>query len=723
LSKFHLLLLIHAHQPVGNFDDVMERTYERSYLPFLECLARHPRVRAGLHYSGSLLEWMAKRHPEYLHQIAALVARGQVEIVGGGFYEPILIAIPLEDQIEQIRRLSRFIEEHFEKRPSGAWLAERVWEPQLPVALAVAGVDYTLVDDSHFLAAGMEMPELFGYYMAEDRGNTVKIFPGLQELRYLIPFGSVDDAIAFLRRSAQDHPGGMAATGDDMEKFGGWPHTWEHCFQNGWLDHFFTAVENNQEWLETILPREALAAHAPLGRVDLPTASYTEMMEWVLPTPARQKFHALEEEFKGRPDVRRFLRGGFWRGFFSKYPESNLLHKKMLRVSAKLGHAGPKGARKSARRALLQTRAITHLLRSQCNDAYWHGIFGGLYAPHLRTEMWRELVRAETIADALRNGAKQYQTITQLDFDKDGRDEIEITAPQFAAVVKPSLGGTLEILDFRPSAVTLINSLQRRVEAYHARLRQTVHPTEGAVSIHDQMLVKEAGLEKHLKYDRWARNAFRFLLFANGKTHADYEALRLDESATFAGGDYKIEQASPQQIQLSVQVPLQEIIPGADPASRLCAVKTMKFEPNDKGFDVACRLDLSLSGPASQSASPLCITAGLEVVLNLLAPNAPDRYFEFSGSRQPLQWSGIVQGSQLRVADEWQNVAVDMEAGGASQLWVAPIETVSESEEGFERVYQGSQILGVWNVEFGSSGKWSAETVLHVRHATAAQKN
>ena len=84
-------------------------------------------------------------------------------------------------------------------------------------------------------------------------------------------------------------------------------------------------MEANYEWLEMVPPGEALATHAPLGRVDLPTASYTEMMEWVLPTPVRQKFHALLEEFAGRPDVRRFLRGGFWRGFFSKYAEANLL--------------------------------------------------------------------------------------------------------------------------------------------------------------------------------------------------------------------------------------------------------------------------------------------------------------------------------------------------------------------------------------------------------------
>src|SRR4029077_14965899 len=197
----------------------MELTYEHSYLPFVESVARHPRVRLGLHYSGTLLEWLAEKHPEYIQRIGALAARGQGEIVGGGFCEPILIAIPHEDRLEQIRRLSRYIEDHFGKRPTGAWLAERVWEPQLPAVLAEAGVDYTLVDDSHFLTAGREISELFGYYISDECGKTVKLIPGLQELRYLLPFGTVEDSVAYLRRSANDHPGGMACMGDEMENF------------------------------------------------------------------------------------------------------------------------------------------------------------------------------------------------------------------------------------------------------------------------------------------------------------------------------------------------------------------------------------------------------------------------------------------------------------------------------------------------------------------------
>ena len=723
MSKFNLVLLIHAHQPVGNFDEVMELTYEHSYLPFVESVARHPRVRLGLHYSGTLLEWLAEKHPEYIQRIGALAARGQVEIVGGGFYEPILIAIPHEDRLEQIRRLSRYIEDHFGKRPTGAWLAERVWEPQLPAVLAEAGVDYTLVDDSHFLTAGREIPELFGYYISDECGKTVKVIPGLQELRYLLPFGTVEDSVAFLRRSANDHPGGMACMGDDMEKFGGWPHTYEHCYRDGWLERFFTSMEASHEWMEMVPPGEALAARVPLGRVDLPTASYTEMMEWVLPTSVRQKFHALLDEFSGRPDVRRFLRGGFWRGFFSKYAEANLLHKKMLRVSSKLRCAGGKGSKRSAQGTLRRAKAVTHLLRSQCNDAYWHGIFGGLYAPHLRTELWRELVRAETIADSLCHGAKAYQAMTQLDFDADGREEIEITSPKFAAVIKPSDGGTLAVLDFRPSAVTLINSLQRRVEAYHSKLQNVAQSAGKVASIHEQTLAKEPGLEKHLKYDRWARNTFRLLLFAPEKTHADFEALSLAESAAFAGGDYRVQSATAEEIQLNMEAPLRQVIPEVDPKCVLRATKTLKFGNHKQGFDVLCRVEIAAKGsesPPPVPAAPAKFKVGLEIVINLLAPNVPDRSIEFAGERKPLEWSGVVVGQRVRLADEWQDVAAEIEARGASQLWISPIETVSESEEGFERVYQGSQILAVWNVMLSPAESWSAETVLHVSAARSS---
>ena len=309
MPKIHLVLIIHAHQPVGNFDHVFEQLYRQSYLPFLEQVERHPAIRLGLHYTGPLLEWLDARHPDFIERWLALVHRHQVEIIGGAFYEPILISIPRADQAEQIRRMRAYLSQRFGRAPTGAWLAERVWEPHLPAVFEAAQVDYTLLDDIHFLCAGLEAEQLFGYYVAEEGGATVKVIPGLQAMRYLVPFQAETNPLLTCATAAERHPDGMVATGDDCEKFGGWPGTYEHCYTNGWLDKFFTVVEKNSDWLATTPPGEYLATHAPLGRADLPAASYTEMMEWVLPTAARQQFHAVETEFTARPDVKRFLLG------------------------------------------------------------------------------------------------------------------------------------------------------------------------------------------------------------------------------------------------------------------------------------------------------------------------------------------------------------------------------------------------------------------------------
>src|ERR1700675_2905469 len=468
-QSFHLALLIHAHQPCGNFEHVLEKAYLTCYLPFIEELEKHPGVHLGLHYSGPLLHWIEENRPEYFARLKKLVLSGQVELVGGGFYEPILVSIPPEDQREQITRLAAYLEQHFGRRPTGAWLAERVWEPQLPSTLAAANVAYTLVDDVHFLSAGFEPEELFGAYIAEDRGQCVVLYPGQKKLRYLVPFGKVEEVITYLREAASLHPGGVAAMGDDMEKFGVWPGTNEHCYKGGWLADFFAALEKNSDWLAVSTPGDYLRTHAPLGRADLPTASYTEMMEWALPTRVRQRYHEVLKEFGSRNEVLSFLRGGSWRGFFRKYSESNLLHKKMLHVANRIDTSPARRSISKAGEELKKARDL--LLRAQCNDAYWHGVFGGLYAPHLRTELWRSLIRAEFIADQQTPGGLAPR-VEPFDYDGDGADELLFTAAEYQALLKPSDGGTVAALDFRPAGSTLINSILRRPEAYHARLRE-----------------------------------------------------------------------------------------------------------------------------------------------------------------------------------------------------------------------------------------------------------
>ena len=134
-----LVLVLHNHQPIGNFDGVCEEAYQDSYLPFLDVFERFSNVRIALHTSGSLIEWIERRHPEYLDRLAALAQAGRIEIVGGAFFEPILTMIPGRDRVGQISSYKHWLENRLSTSVRGMWVPERVWEQTLTSDMAEAG--------------------------------------------------------------------------------------------------------------------------------------------------------------------------------------------------------------------------------------------------------------------------------------------------------------------------------------------------------------------------------------------------------------------------------------------------------------------------------------------------------------------------------------------------------------------------------------------------------
>ncbi|MDH5763807.1 MAG: 4-alpha-glucanotransferase, partial [Nitrospinota bacterium] len=177
MSKLKFLFGIHNHQPLGNFDHVFEEMYDRCYRPYFKVLKQFPQLKTAAHFSGCLLEWLKAHRPEYLEVIRGLVQNGQLELLSGGFYEPILSSLPEEDAVGQIRMMNRFLEVEFGCQPKGLWLTERIWSPQLPKILAQAGIRYTIVDDTHFYYAGMLERQMHGYYLTESEGYSVGVFP------------------------------------------------------------------------------------------------------------------------------------------------------------------------------------------------------------------------------------------------------------------------------------------------------------------------------------------------------------------------------------------------------------------------------------------------------------------------------------------------------------------------------------------------------------------
>jgi alpha-amylase len=476
MAPIRFVFGLHLHQPVGNFDHVFAQHVEDVYRPLLDRLAGRGFLPIVLHLSGPLLEWLEQHEPAYLDRLGTLAADGKVEILLSGFYEPVLASLLRADRVEQIRWMHEAVRRRFGVDARGLWLTERVWEPELAADLADAGVRYALVDDRHFLATGFAADQLHAPLWTESDGRRLALFPIDERLRYLIPFRPPEETAHYLRelRGAGHR---LAVLADDGEKFGGWPGTKEWVYQRGWLDQFMGTIAGLLERDEVRLSRldDALAEVPSNGLAYLPTASYTEMEGWSLPPDAALRLarlrHDLGEARAAGPDGA-LVRGAHWRNFLVKYSESNRMHKKMLALSALCRR---KGNPEEARRAIG---------RAQCNDAYWHGVFGGLYLPHLRDAIWRELALAE---GELRRGKGLAWDV--LDFDGDGYEEIWVHSEAFSALVSPTRGAAMEEYTIFRRGINYANVLTRRREAYHdqalERAAAAEHGNGGAASIHD----------------------------------------------------------------------------------------------------------------------------------------------------------------------------------------------------------------------------------------------
>ncbi|MGZ6268883.1 MAG: alpha-amylase/4-alpha-glucanotransferase domain-containing protein, partial [Candidatus Limnocylindrales bacterium] len=619
---------------------------------------------------------------------------------------PVLITLPDRDRQGQLVRMRQELEALFGRRPSGAWLAERVWEPGLAYDIATAGYRWTVLDDNHLRAASIPEDGMWTTFTTDDRGKRITVFGTEQGLRYLIPFKPVEDLMSYLRRRATPDGRFVGTMGDDGEKFGSWPGTYEYCWgANGWVDRCLEAIESNADWLSTVTPSEWLERQPPTTRAYFPTASYEEMTEWVLPPDETPVFTRLIESARERGDpAARFLRGGFWRNYAARYREVNELHKQMLRVSDKVAAmaVGPEVA-----------RAVDHLYQGQSNDCYWHGLFGGIYIVHMRMASLGHLIAAEDLADiaGVTAGAHPYGT-RLADTDLDAIDEVLTTAPGQTVVVDLAEGAGISSWDLRASRVALCSVMRRRPEAYHERLVAHEKAAQEATlgsgadaaaggaaadapkTIHDVVATKEPGLIALLHYDRHERRSgLIHLLPADGSTGAaEFVTATYDELGDFTESAYE-----PVMVEDGRLVARRlGSVRSRDFESPLIVEKTFRFG----GDRMSPTLELAtvLENPGD---GPVAFELAVEWNVNLLGGgHNPAAWYETQdGTRSPHDTAGeLPAASTLAFGNDHEGVRVAATVEPAARMTWYPVETVSNSESGFERAYQGSSLLFRWPV-------------------------
>ena len=653
-----LLFGVHAHQPVGNFPAVIDDAHVRSCGMFLRVMERYPEFRFSVHFSGWLLDVLFERFPDDMARLAAMTHRGQVEWFGSGDCEPVLAAIPHRDRVTQIATLSDKIERRFGMRPSGAWLTERVWESSVVTSLVATGIRYVAVDDYHFLCAGEDQARLDSFFSTDEDGRRLDLFPISEGARYRLPFSPADEAVAWLEDLARQ--GRRAAIYfDDIEKFGIWPETYEWVFEKGWLTRFVEGVLASK-LIRTETYAEYHARERTRGIVYLPTTSYIEMNEWTLPAQRAREFHALVEAEKagGRFEAHKpFLRGGIWRNFMSRYPEANWMHKRMLGASRRLAALPTE-----QRTAELQE----YLHRAQANDAYWHGLFGGLYLPHLRRAIWNNLLRLESALENLAPWPRQQQG----DLDHDGHVETAFRSEWLHAYVRDDGNAALVELSSLPLAHNFGDTLRAYEEAYHAKIHfgeaapGAATGAAGITSAHDRVAYLHTILHGDADPDERPRG-----MFVDSMVDVN-DMLR----------------------------PLATYVPGAEPG---------RWVGGGEGWRIEKRY--ALEGDALtvvfrvEGARP---PASLETEINLAMPSC-DGY----GGRYVLADGSVAGGfgevlrlegaTRFTLEDSELRGSLSIEASRPMQVDAAPHRTVSQSEAGFEKIMQAVCITLAWSPAVG----------------------
>jgi alpha-amylase len=244
--------------------------------------------------------------------------------------------------------------------------------------------------------------------------------------------------------------------------------------------------------------------------------------------------------------------------------------------------------------------------------------------------------------------------------------------------------------------LALGNGLTRRPEAYHERVRAATATASGTdtPSIHDLVAAKEEGLERYLAYDAYRRLSLVDHFLGREATLGDFERGSHPEVGDFPGQPYQTAlggNASERTVSLRRSATV-----WADGAPHRVAV-----EKRVRLASEGARVRVSYLLECLEDA-PLPVWFGVEWNLSMLGGDSPEHRYRIprpEGGHEDASFNSRGETPRVReigLEDRWRGFRVNLRWSRPALLWRAPVETISLSESGFERLYQSSALLPTW---------------------------
>jgi len=341
-----------------------------------------------------------------------------------------------------------------------------------------------------------------------------------------------------------------------------------------------------------------------------------------------------------------------------------------------------------SKKAQADKEAQEYLWRAQCNCAYWHGVFGGLYLGHLRRAIYENLIKAQI---CLAKNAVDNIQLLELDIDKDGSDEILIQTPSLSLSLEPHRGGGLFEICHLPRALNLSDTLTRRPEVYHHQLNDISdhgnHGKEdGIASIHDIINPEDQNLNQFLVFDSYTRASLLDHFLGSKTTIEDYAKNDYSELGDFVQGHYVVDETLSSPGKALVRLSRTGVVNSCN----MTITKTVRL---GEGPRLWIDYEFECHGPDALST-----LYGCEYNMTLYSDTDPERYYfaPESGIRREISETGTENNiKQFELVNRPDRLNAVFRFYRPLSVWFYPLMTVSKSEKGFDRTYQGSSILFV----------------------------
>ncbi|SLM19654.1 putative 4-alpha-glucanotransferase [uncultured spirochete] len=391
MQSFRVVIGMYNNLPYNASNALYEQEYQGAWRPFLSGLYKFLSIKSIIHFSGAIFSWLEKNHPEYMYLLTEMVRRGQIELLGGGFYNPIASLISTQDMTGQIEALSAFIRKTFGKRPSGAWLYEYAWTASLPAILQNSKIQYTFLPAQYCMCLYPKDIPCFPF-ASEDHRKIISLFPAFESRASAGIFEPYEKTLLKLQQ-AYPQCNTYVIMADGHEIAGSW--------EESGLESPDVLFERTFAWFQKNCLEYDTVTAAQLNK----TLKSTSTVYFSQCYSERYKDYCqgtIKQVAMNNPEYIQISKQSVL-----DHPLVYALYQKLNFVSTMTGLFRGDKSRKRA--------SLDDIWRAQSGDLYWIGPSGGILLPEARLAAYASLIEAEkTIRQ---NRFHHYLSFDDLNFD------------------------------------------------------------------------------------------------------------------------------------------------------------------------------------------------------------------------------------------------------------------------------------------------------------------